>query len=109
MTAAIQPFRVAIDATTSSYLGIDRSTTTSAVSQTLMAARPGRAYLIIKNDTVVDQYINLGGPAVATPGGGNYKIAAGGFFDLRGYNGSIDIISSGVAAAISAREVNAVL
>lgn len=108
MTAAIQPTRVYVDSASSRSAGVNRSITTTLISQTLMAANPQRVNLIIKNDTAVDQFINLGAVAVAVPGGGNYKIAAGGFFDLDLYTGAVNIISSGVDSAISAREFSVV-
>lgn len=84
--------------------GTDRSITTSGASQQVMAANTLRYKLLLKNDTAVIQYFNFGAAAVATPGAGNMALAANSYYEFTGYNGAINIISSGAASAITARE-----
>lgn len=86
--------------------GTDRSGTVAITTGLLMAANANRTRLIVKNDGANAVWINLGGAAVATAGGGNYKIAAaGGFFELEGYTGLVNAIAETAPVAVSAREL----
>ncbi|GAM01749.1 hypothetical protein [Sphingomonas parapaucimobilis] len=85
--------------------GTDRSITASTTSQTLMASNTIRSRILIRNDSTVDVWVNFGATAVATAGGGNFKIAAnGGSLDLQGTSSAVNIIAASATAAISARE-----
>lgn len=86
--------------------GTDRSATVATSSGQLMAANANRTRLIVKNDGANAIWINLGGAAAATAGGGNYKIASGGgFFELEGYTGAVAAIAETSAVNVSAREL----
>lgn len=90
---------------TPAVVGTDRSITATTTSQTLMAANAARNNFIIKNDSAVVVWINLGAAAVATAGGGNISIAAGGgYLELAGTSAAINIIAASATAAITARE-----
>lgn len=90
---------------TAPLTGTDRSMTATTTSAQIMAANTGRTKFYIKNDTTIDVWINLGATAVATPGGGNIKIAAnGGYFEFNGSSSAINIIAASTTAAVTARE-----
>lgn len=85
--------------------GTDRSITATTSSQPLMAANTNRVRFIVKNDSAVDVYINLGATAVAAAGSGNIKIASGGgYFELTGTTSAVNIIAASTTAAVTARE-----
>lgn len=88
--------------------GTDRSRATSTASAQLMAANTSRVGYFIKNDDVIDVWVNFGGTAVAAAGSGNYKIAAnGGYLESPAWGVStsvINIISTSGTPAVSARE-----
>jgi hypothetical protein len=89
-----------------SRAGTDRSTTATTTSSQLMGANTTRLKFYVKNDSTIDVWINLGATAVATAGGGNIKIPAnGGYFELSGYSGAVNIIAASTTAAISSREL----
>lgn len=97
--------QVVIAGGNSSSAGTDRSMTATTSSLQLMAAKAARMRFIVKNDSTVDVWINLGGTAAATPGGGNYRILAnGGYFELQGYSGVVNIVAASGTAAVSAME-----
>lgn len=86
--------------------GTNRSITATTNTQVLMGANSARLRVIIKNDTAIDVWVNLGGAAVATAGGGNYRVPAnGGYLEIAGYTGPIQIIAASSTAAISALEL----
>lgn len=85
--------------------GTDRSITATTTSQVLMAANSGRQKLFVRNDSAVIVWINFGATAVAAAGSGNIPIAAtGGYFELSGATGAVNIIAASATAAITARE-----
>lgn len=87
-----------------SVTGTDRSLTATTTSAQLMAANASRSRFFIKNDSAVDVWINFGATATATPGSGNMKIAAGGYFEFSGGSSAINIVAASGTAAITARE-----
>ncbi len=87
--------------------GTDRSITATTTSQQLMASNTARVAFVIKNDTTIDVWINVGATAVATAGSGNFKVAAnGGYYSPDGCvpTGAINIIATSGTPAITARE-----
>jgi hypothetical protein len=85
--------------------GTNRSATATTTSAALMAANTLRSKFFVRNDSAIDVWINLGAAAVATPGGGNIKVAAnGGHFEFTGHNGVVNIIAASATAAVTARE-----
>lgn len=89
-----------------SRTGTDRSITATTTSQQLMAANTTRLKFYVKNDSGIDVWINLGATAVASAGSGNIKIPAnGGYFELSGYSGAVNIIAASTTAAVSSREL----
>lgn len=85
-------------------LGIDRSQSIATSSSTILVARPDRTRILFKNDAANNIWINLDGPAVAVAGGGNYKIAAGAYFELLRYNGAVQAIAETGATLVTIRE-----
>jgi hypothetical protein len=81
-----------------------RSATVAATSAVLIPANATRSKFIIQNDTTVDIWINLSGPAVATAGAGNIKIAAGRYFELYGSTNAVNAIAASGTAPITAYE-----
>ncbi len=57
----------------------DRSLGVSVTAQTAMVANTARKGWKIKNDTDTDVWFRFGGTATAIAGGGNAKVAAGGY------------------------------
>lgn len=86
--------------------GTDRSITASTSSQQLMPANATRHGFLIKNDSTIDIWINIGSTAVAAAGGGNLKISAnGGYYEAPvGFTTAINIIAASGSPAITARE-----
>lgn len=89
---------------TAPLTGTDRSVTATTTSAQLMAANTSRTKFFVKNDSTIDVWINFGATAVATAGGGNMKIAAGGYFEFAGSSSAINIIAASTTAAVTARE-----
>lgn len=86
--------------------GTDRSASVATTAAQLMPANANRTRLIIKNDGANAIWVNLGGTAAATAGGGNYKIASGGgFLEIQGYTGAVSAIAETSAVNVSAREL----
>lgn len=87
-------------------LGLDRSLTATTTAQSLMLANTTRRGFYLVNDALVDVWINMGGTASASAGGGNIKIAAGSKFSMKGVcsTAPVSIISASSTAAITARE-----
>lgn len=91
---------------TNPQAGTDRSITATTTSQQLMAANTTRTKFLVKNDTAIVVWVNIGATAVATAGGGNIAIAAsGGYLELTGTSGAINIIAASGTPAITAREM----
>lgn len=103
--SAATPLPVSSTLAGSGTTGTDRSITATTTSQQLMAANPARARFFVKNDSLIVVWINLGATAVAAAGSGNIAVAAsGGYFELSGYTGAVNIIAASTTAAVTARE-----
>lgn len=111
----IQPKNVAIQVTSTGSLsvgrpaasGTDRSTTASTTAKVLMPANPDRIGFILKNDSTIDVWFNIGGTAAATAGSGNFRLPAnGGYFESGMVTPSeaVSIIAVSGSPAITARE-----
>ncbi len=96
-----------IGSTTLRSAGTNRSATITTTAANLWPANPNRQGGWIKNDAATDIWCNYDGTASATPGGGNFKIAAsGGFYDTEANFVSTNALSCiGTAAtAVTSRE-----
>lgn len=83
---------------------MDRSVALAANTQvTLIPINLSRTGFFIKNDSAVDIWINMVGAAAASAGAGNIKIAANGYFELKGVSNAVSAIAT-AAAAITAGE-----
>jgi hypothetical protein len=94
-------------ATTIRGAGTNRSATVGTTASTLMAANTARQGWKIKNDSAGDIWINFDTTATAVAGGGNIKIAAGGYLASEpGFieTGAISVIGSAASLNITARE-----
>jgi len=88
-----------------SKTAISRSATATTTSSTLMVLNQARLSFFIKNDSAVDVWVNLNGPAVASAGGGNIRIASSGYLELAGISNPVAIIAASGTAAVTAYEV----
>ncbi|AWI90269.1 hypothetical protein C0214_19620 [Methylobacterium sp. DM1] len=96
-----------IGSTTVRSSGTNRSATVGTTAANLWPVNANRQGGWIKNDAATDIWCNYDGTASATPGGGNFKIAAsGGFYDTEANFVSTNALSCiGTAAtAITSRE-----
>lgn len=96
-----------IGSTTLRTAGTNRSTTVSTTAANIWPVNASRQGAWIKNDSAADIWCNYDGTASATPGGGNFKVAAsGGFYDTEPNFVSINALSciSTASVAITSRE-----
>ena len=85
--------------------GTDRSGAAGTNSASLMGANLARRLFYIKNDSAINIWINPSLTAVATPGGGNIKIpAGGGYFECEYSSGAWSVIAESAGATFTARE-----
>lgn len=85
--------------------GTDRSATVGTGSVALMGANLGRRLFYVKNDSAINIWINPSATAVATPGGGNIKVpAGGGYFECEYSSGAWSVIAESAGASFTARE-----
>lgn len=87
--------------------GTNRSATVGTTAANLWPVNVNRQGAWIKNDSTADIWCNYDGTAAATPGGGNFRIAAnGGFYDTEANFVSTNALSciSTASVAITSRE-----
>lgn len=81
----------------------NRSISAGVAAQNAMIANANRMGWKIKNDTLVDVWINFTGTAVAAAGSGSIKVAAGGY--LASEPGNVESTSMSIIAAAAATPI----